>query len=139
MGVAVLSGPGHVPVFEERSQREADSFHASAHVRILRLKLVTRHPIAFALAALVLIAALWPLPSLVDAVTGQPPGDADLLRPFFYVALAPLSNTLDALTFLSLGRAWVLIGTWVVALAAWGALRPGSPSRVAFGAEPVGG
>jgi len=93
------------------------------------LKLVTRHPIAFALAALVLIAALWPLPSLVDAVTGQPPGDADLLRPFFYVALAPLSNTLDALTFLSLGRAWVLIGTWVVALAAWGALRPGSPPR----------
>jgi len=67
------------------------------------LKLVTRHPIAFALAALVLIAALWPLPPLVDAVTNQPPGDADLLRPFFYVALAPLSNTLDALTFLSLG------------------------------------
>src|SRR5467141_3145160 len=42
---------------------------------------------------------------------------------------APLSNTLDALTFLSLGRAWVLIGTWVVVLAAWGALRHGSPSR----------
>ena len=93
------------------------------------MKLVARHPIAFALAALVLLAALWPLPPLVDAVTGQPPGDADLLRPFFYILFAPLSDTLDALTFLSLARAWALVGTWALLLAAWGALRPGTPRR----------
>jgi len=93
------------------------------------LKLVRRHPIAFALAALVLLAALWPLPSLVDAVTGQPPGDADLLRPLPYLVFAPLSDTLDALTFLSQSRAWTLVLTWVVALGAWGALLPGTRRR----------
>src|SRR5438445_194157 len=107
MGVAVLSGPGHVPVLEDRTGPAV-------------------HPPDQGVSP---AAAPCPLPSLGDAVPGQPPGDADLLRPFFYVALAPLSNTLDALTFLSLGRAWVLIGTWVVALAAWGALRRGSPPR----------
>ena len=93
------------------------------------MKLVRRHPIAFALAALVLLAALWPLPSLVDAVTGQPPGDADLLRPLPYLVFAPLSDTLDALTFLSQSRAWTLVLTWVVALGAWGALLPGTRRR----------
>jgi hypothetical protein len=93
------------------------------------LKLVRRHPIAFALAALVLLAALWPLPSLVDAVTGQPPGDADLTRPLPYLVFAPLSDTLDALTFLSQSRAWTLVLTWVIALGAWGALLPGTPRR----------
>jgi hypothetical protein len=93
------------------------------------LKLVSRHPIASALALLVLLAALWPLPPLVDAVTGQPPGDVELARPLLYVLFAPLSNTLDALTFLSLSRAWALLGTWVVGLAIWGALLPGPLER----------
>ena len=85
-----------------------------------------RHPIAFALATLLVLSALWPLPPLLDAVTGAPPGDADLTRPFLYLLMAPLTNLLDALTFLSLARAQALVATWMAALALWGLLRPGS-------------
>ena len=85
-----------------------------------------RHPIALALTTLLVLSALWPLPSLLDAVTGAPPGDADLTRPFLYLLMAPLTNLLDALTFLSLARAQALVATWMVALALWGLLRPGS-------------
>jgi len=87
---------------------------------------VRRHPIAFALATLLVLSALWPLPPLLDAVTGAPPGDADLTRPFLYLLMAPLTNLLDALTFLSLARAQALVATWMAALALWGLLRPGS-------------
>jgi len=87
---------------------------------------VRRHPIAFALAALVVLSALWPLPPLLDAVTGAPPGDADLTRPFLYLVEAPVTNVLDALTFLSLARAQALVATWVAALVLWGLLRAGS-------------
>jgi len=90
------------------------------------LSLVRRHPIALALTTLLVLSALWPLPSLLDAVTGAPPGDADLTRPFLYLLMAPLTNLLDALTFLSLARAQALVATWMVALALWGLLRPGS-------------
>jgi len=87
---------------------------------------VRRHPIALALTTLLVLSALWPLPSLLDAVTGAAPGDADLTRPFLYLLMAPLTNLLDALTFLSLARAQALVATWMVALALWGLLRPGS-------------
>ena len=60
------------------------------------MTLVRRHPMALALLALVLLSALQPLPALVDAATGAPPADADLVRPTAYTALAPLSNVLDA-------------------------------------------
>ena len=90
------------------------------------MSLVRRHPIALALTTLLVLSALWPLPSLLDAVTGAPPGDADLTRPFLYLLMAPLTNLLDALTFLSLARAQALVATWMVALALWGLLRPGS-------------
>jgi len=103
------------------------------------LSLLRRHPIALALGALVVVSALWPLPPLLDAVTGAPPGDADLARPFLYLAEAPLTNLLDALTFLSLARAQALLATWVVVLSAWGLLRPGSwPDRVIRAAIGVG-
>src|SRR5438132_853162 len=92
MGVPVLSGPGHVPVLEDRTGPAV-------------------HPPDQGVSPAAAMAGLEQLQRAPD------------------VALAPLSDTLDALTFLSLGRAWVLIGTWVVALAAWGALRPGSPPR----------
>lgn len=90
------------------------------------MNLVRRHPIALALVALVLVTALWPLPALVDAVTNAPPGDVELVHPLAYVVLAPLSDVLDALTFLSLERARAFLIVWVVGLAAWGALRRGS-------------
>lgn len=90
----------------------------------LRVNLLRRHPVAIALVVLLLVTAIQPLPSLVDAVTGSAPGDADLDRPILYVVLAPLSNTLDALTFFSLARAGWALGVWVLASAAWGALRP---------------
>lgn len=83
-----------------------------------------RHLLALSLAALVLASAVWSLPPLVDAVTGAPPGEAELVRPVLYVLLAPVSNVLDALTFLSVDRALALVGFWTVVLAVWGAWRP---------------
>jgi hypothetical protein len=93
------------------------------------VNLLRRHPIAVALVVLLLVTAIHPLPPLVDAVTGSAPGDADLERPLLYVVFAPLSNTLDALTFFSLGRAQWFLAVWAVALAAWGALRSGTRGR----------
>ncbi|HWC75083.1 MAG TPA: hypothetical protein VG454_14200 [Gemmatimonadales bacterium] len=92
--------------------------------------MLRRHPVAIALVILLLATAIHPLPSLVDAITGSAPGGVDLDRPTLYVTFAPLSNTLDALTFFSLPRAqWALV-VWTVALATWGALRPaGGTSR----------
>jgi len=93
------------------------------------VNLLRRHPIAIALVVLLLLTAIHPLPALVDAVTGSAPGEVDLDRPVLYVLSAPLSNTLDAFTFFSLARGeWALV-VWIVALAAWGALRR-SPATV---------
>ena len=89
------------------------------------MNILRRHPIACALAALLLLTAAVSLPPLMDAVTGAAP-DADLTRPLAYVVFAPLSDTFDALTFLSLGRAQALLITWALGLAAWGALRRGT-------------
>jgi len=88
--------------------------------RILRLRVLTRHPLACLLLILVVVSAFFPLAPIVDAVTGAVPGDASLTRPALYVILAPISNTLDALTFLTIERAQVLLGTWIIALALWG-------------------
>jgi hypothetical protein len=93
------------------------------------VNLLRRHPIAFALVALLVVTAFHPLPPLVDAVTGSPPGDVELERPVLYTALAPLSDTLDALTFFSLERARWALAVWALGLAAWGALRPGTVRR----------
>jgi hypothetical protein len=90
------------------------------------VNLLKRHPIAIALVVLLLVTAFHALPPLVDSVTGSPPDDVELVRPTLYVVLAPLSDTLDALTFLSLERARWALAVWALALAAWGALRPGT-------------
>src|SRR5437867_3461288 len=89
----------------------------------LRVNLLRRHPVAIALVVLLLATAIHPLSPLVDAVTGSTPGDADLNRPILYVVFAPLSNTLDALTFLSQSRAEWAFAVWILGLGAWGALR----------------
>src|SRR5881397_1226767 len=99
------------------------SFHPTRHAGNLRVNLLRRHPVAIALVLLLLATAIHPLSPLVDAVTGSAPGDADLDRPVLYVMFAPLSNTLDALTFFSLARAEWAVAVWILALAAWGALR----------------
>jgi len=90
---------------------------------------VRRYPITVALILLVLFSAINPLPSLVDAATGAPVADADLARPLEYIVVAPFSDVLDALTFLSLQRACALLAVWAVALAVWGALRSGTRVR----------
>lgn len=89
------------------------------------MNLLRRHPVAIALVFLLLVTAIQPLSPLVDAVTGSVPGDAELDRPILYVVFAPLSNTLDALTFFSLGRAQWAMAVWILALGAWGTLRRG--------------
>lgn len=92
------------------------------------MNLLRRHPVAIVLVVLLLATAIHPLSPLIDAVTGSAPGDVDLDRPILYVMFAPLSNTLDALTFFSLARAvWALV-VWMVLLAAWGAVRASSDS-----------
>ena len=93
------------------------------------MNLLRRHPIALVLIALVVLSALVPLPPLVDAVSGAPPADVDLVRPTLYTLLAPVSNVLDALTFLSLERAKAFLVTWVAALALVGFLQRGSLRR----------
>ena len=101
-------------------------------LKIVRVNLLRRHPIALGLIALILVSALSPLPPVVDAVAGAPPLDADLVRPTAYTALAPLSNVLDALTFLTVDRAKALLFVWVPLLGLWGWRRPGSRGRRAF-------
>ncbi|MDP3911101.1 MAG: hypothetical protein Q8Q14_11990, partial [Gemmatimonadales bacterium] len=93
------------------------------------MNLLRRHPIALALVLVLVATAVRPLPSVVDAVTGSAPGGVELHRPILYVLFAPLSTTLDALTFFSLARAQWAIAVWALLLAAWGALRPGSVRR----------
>ena len=93
------------------------------------MNLLRRHPIAIALVALLLITAFHPLPPLVDTVTGSPPGDVELVRPTMYTVLAPLSDTLDAFTFFSMGRAYWALVVWAAALALWGGTRPGTLRR----------
>jgi hypothetical protein len=100
--------------------------------KIVRVNLLRRHPLALGLVALVLLSGFSPLPPLVDAVSGVPPPDADLVRPSLYTVLAPISNVLDALTFLTIGRAKALLFTWMAGLAVWGALRHGSVWRRIF-------
>jgi hypothetical protein len=105
------------------------SFWATVHAGILEVTHLRRHLLAVALGLAVLAAAFVSLPGVVDVLTGAPPGDAELVRPTGYVLLAPLSNTLDALTFLSLDRAKALLVTWMVLLFGLGALRRGSGRR----------
>ncbi len=85
---------------------------------------VRRQWLALLLAALVVVSALWSVPPLVDAVTGALPGEAVLTRPFLYVLLAPISDLLDALTFLSVKRAFSFVIVWTVVLVVWAAWKP---------------
>lgn len=93
------------------------------------MRFVLRHSIALLLAAAVAAAAIYAVPPVADAVTGAAPADAELALPWTYALAAPLSNTLDAMTFLSLPRAEAFLGTWLVLLAAVGVLRRGSALR----------
>jgi hypothetical protein len=93
------------------------------------LRLLSRYPLATTLAFLVLLGGLFPLPPLLDAVTGSPPGDVDLVRPTWYLVAAPVSSVLDALTFLSVERIGWFLGTWAVVLAFLGARTGDTTSR----------
>jgi hypothetical protein len=94
------------------------------------VRVLARHLIAVLLAGAVLLSAPIAVPPVVDAVTGAAPGgDVELLRPLGYVIAAPLSNVLDALTFLSVPRAKALVAVWLAFLALAGALRPGPGRR----------
>ncbi|MGH7645907.1 MAG: hypothetical protein ACREMR_10015, partial [Gemmatimonadales bacterium] len=91
--------------------------------------MLRRHPFAVLLLALVIAGAVAPLAPLADVTTGSPPADAALALPASYVALAPVSNLLDALTFLSVERAPWALGAWLFGLTWWGMLSPGSRQR----------
>ena len=93
------------------------------------MNFLRRHPLAAILALLVIAGAIWPLPGVVDAVTGAPAGDAELSRPLWYIVFAPLSNLLDAVTFLSMPRAIGFLVFWVIVLGGLGAVLPGTRGR----------
>ncbi len=85
-----------------------------------------RYPISIVLIVLLLWSATCTLPALVDVATGSLLTTADLTRPMGYIVFAPLSDVLDALTFLSLDRARWLLLTWGLGLALVGVLRSGT-------------
>ncbi|MGH7698943.1 MAG: hypothetical protein ACREMJ_00255, partial [Gemmatimonadales bacterium] len=85
------------------------------------MRLLRRHPLAVALALLVVLGWVFAIPPVVDAVTNAAPADAELVLPLGYVVIAPLANLLDALTFLSVPRAQWALGVWALGLAALGA------------------
>jgi len=94
------------------------------------VRVFARHLIAVGLAAAVLVSARTAVPPVVDAVTGAAPGgDVEFVRPLGYVIAAPLSNVLDALTFLSVPRAKALVAAWLPLLALAGAARRGGWRR----------
>lgn len=96
------------------------------------MNLLRRHPIAVLFACLVVVTAFFPLPAVVDAVTGAVPGNAHLVRPPLYLLLAPLSDVLDAMTFLSLERAQALLAEWAAVAALAGLLSWGTVRRRLF-------
>jgi hypothetical protein len=94
------------------------------------VRFLARHPIALLVAGAVLWSARSAVPPVVDAVTGAAPGgEVELVRPPGYVLTAPLSNVLDALTFLSVARAKALVATCLTVLAIAGVLRRGGWRR----------
>ena len=69
--------------------------------------------------ALVFGASLVAAPPVRDAVSRLPVTGAHLVRPALYVAMAPLSDTLDAMSLLSVPQLIALFVSLVVVYAAW--------------------
>jgi hypothetical protein len=74
-------------------------------------------PIRWPAAITVLMLGYWALatPAIVGAAPFSQPGGAELVRPWLYVAIAPLSDVLDALSMLSVPQL-IALGIWVIAL-----------------------
>ena len=92
-----------------------------------------RHPVA--LAVTVLVALGWLVgPSALATPDGGVPG-ASLQVGWGYLLMAPVANVLDALSVLTLGQHYAVLGTLIAAFAAWRVLRrrrpPGWPRRIA--------
>ena len=69
------------------------------------------------------VTAIFSLSPLVDAVQPHSPAAASLATPFLYDILAPVSNTLDALTLLSPAQYWATFALCVVIFFAPGIVR----------------
>ncbi len=72
----------------------------------------------------VLVASAFAVPAVRDATTLQEVSEAYLVRPAGYVALAPLSNVLDAITLLSARQHIAFVLGLIVVWAAWRFARP---------------
>ena len=68
---------------------------------------------------LVALSALLPHASLHDAATFEPLTEVALRRPTSYLLMAPVSNSLDMLTLLSLRQHIALLATVIVCYAVW--------------------
>lgn len=86
-----------------------------------------------AMTILLLLTAIAPESTLRDAATGLPAHGARLVFPAWYVVLAPLSDTLDALSMLSEPQHVALVLSVLVVFAGWRAQRLGRrPGRISI-------
>lgn len=91
------------------------------------------------MSALILATSLFAFPALTDAATGARVGDARLVMSGWYVALAPLCNTLDALSMFSGRQHFAFFATSAISYALWRRLRLTAPvsARVRCGKETL--
>lgn len=85
--------------------------------------LLRRSRWAIAMTVFVLVGGAVAAPAVRDAVSRLPVTGAHLVRPPLYVAIAPLSDTLDAMSLLSVPQLIALTVSLIIAFAAWRRLR----------------
>jgi hypothetical protein len=83
-----------------------------------------------AMSVLLLGTALFAIPPLTDAVTGARVRDAHLALSTWYILLAPLCDTLDALSMFSGRQHFAFFATITLLYAAWRRLRLTPPRRM---------
>lgn len=80
-----------------------------------------------AMSGLVLGTALFAVPPLTDAGTGARVRDAHLALSTWYVVLAPVCDSLDAISMFSGRQHFAFVATIALFYAAWRSLRPSPP------------
>lgn len=115
-----LSSYEAVPRSSSRAAHVAASRSASSSSESTRGSWLRRIPwSAVVLSVIVLVAALFPTAPVRDAATLAPVGEAHLQMSAAYVALAPISTSLDTLTLLTVAQHIALFLWAIVAFIAW--------------------
>ena len=77
----------------------------------LRLRRLSRYRWPLALSAVFALTAIAPLPPLIDVANPAAHLGAELRTPIMYELIAPVSDVLDAITFLSPAQYWSTFAT----------------------------